>query len=94
MAIQNMNVMGSVSSFVSFLTMNLLIGTAEGANVYFYSLYEVISEAFLTAAGMTTDRAQFAHASQVTIQRSYVVPDHDFCPFPTVKAFPKRGPTP
>jgi hypothetical protein len=53
----------SVSCFMCFNAMHLLVGAAEGANVNFYSFYKGIRESLLTGAGMATNRTQFAHAS-------------------------------
>jgi hypothetical protein len=47
----------SVSRFVCFFAMHLLISAAEGADVYFYGLYNCIGKSLLTVACVTTDRA-------------------------------------
>ena len=53
-----------LSFVMGFLAMNALVGLPEGTDSGLYILYDGKSDAFLTDAGVTTDRAQFAHARQ------------------------------
>jgi hypothetical protein len=48
---------GSISRFVGFFAMNPLISTAEGADVYFYGLYDRIGKSVLIVAGVAANRA-------------------------------------
>ena len=68
---------------MGFFTMHLFVGTTKWADVPFYHFYKGIRDSFLAAAGVATDRAEFAYTGQRAIKGSNVAV-HDCTPFPTV----------